>query len=121
MHQFVNVGQHFGDGPVEMLRNLLADIGGLVQRLGQRLILDDRDLVIEGDLADPQRQVVLAFGEHARRGHAFHLVSDGHREMGRVDDHGRRVGNFLHHVAARQVALNSSHSLFDLRIAFGFF
>jgi hypothetical protein len=41
--------------------------------------------------------------------------------MGRVDDDGRGLGNFLHHVAARQITLNTADPALDLGIAFGFF
>ena len=76
--------------------------------------------MIDRDLANAQRQIVLAFGEHARRRHAFHLVADGHRVMGGIHDDGGGVGDFLHHVAARQIALDAPDAPLDLRIALGF-
>src|SRR5208337_3351179 len=83
-------------------------------------ILDDRDLMIHGDLANSQRQVVLALSEHARGRHAFHLVADGHREVGWVHDDRSGVWNLFHHVAARQVALETPYTAFGLWIALGF-
>src|ERR1035438_1539139 len=85
VHQLEDVGQNFGHRAVEMRRDLLADFDGFVKRLRQRRILHDRHLMLDRYLPDAQRQVVLALGNHQRRRHAVHVVSDGHGEVRRVD------------------------------------
>ena len=111
VHELENVRQHFRHGAIQMRRDLLADVSRFVQRLRQRLIFDNRYVVFGCDLANSQRQIVLAFGQHPRRRHALHLVADRHGVVRRVDDYGRGFGNFLHHVAARQVALDAPHAV----------
>ena len=42
----VDVGEHLGDAGEELGRDLLVDLDGLVERAGQRRVLDDRDVVL---------------------------------------------------------------------------
>src|SRR5512132_417266 len=54
-HQLLDaheVCEHLGHRSEELRRNGLAHFDGLVERLGERLVLDDRDLVLAGFLAD---------------------------------------------------------------------
>src|SRR5690242_2796966 len=60
MHQLEDVGEDFGHRAVQVRRNFLADFDGLIERLRQRRVLDDGNLVFHGALADAQGQIVLA-------------------------------------------------------------
>ena len=92
----------------------------LYKRLRQRRVLHDRDQILDGLLADSQRQIIFTFGYHHRRRHRLHLVAYGHGEVSRVDDHGGRGGHLAHHAAAEDVALQTADFLFHLRVAVGF-
>src|SRR4051794_18904225 len=64
----VDVGQDLRHGGEQLLGDLLADLDGRVQRARERRVGDDRDVVLGGDLADPQGDQVLALGDDGRRG-----------------------------------------------------
>src|ERR1035441_1163712 len=49
IHQLEDVGQHFGHGAIELRRNFLSHVDGLIQRLRQRGIFDERNLVLHRD------------------------------------------------------------------------
>src|ERR1700678_4023307 len=68
VHQFVDVSQNLGHRTIELRWNLLTNLGRGVQRLRQRRIFDDRHLIFDGLLFDPQREVVLALRDHHGRG-----------------------------------------------------
>src|SRR5260370_29486624 len=61
VHQFENISQDLGYRAIEMRRNFLADLDRFVERLRQRRIFDDRHLVLDGLLADAQRQAIHTF------------------------------------------------------------
>src|SRR5262245_8584005 len=63
------VRQYFGDGPEQVRGNGVADLGALVERLGERLVLDQRHAVLAGYGADLRGEVILALGDDHRRGH----------------------------------------------------
>src|ERR1043166_1790140 len=87
VHELEYVRQNLGHGPVELRRDLLADVDRRIQRSRQRRILDDRHLMFDGFLPDAQRQIVLALCDHERRGHGIELVANGDRIVRRVDHH----------------------------------
>jgi len=53
VHEAVDIRQDFRHGAVQIGGDLLADLRGLVKRLRQRRVLDNRHLMLQGDLADP--------------------------------------------------------------------
>src|SRR6516225_9172182 len=59
VHEFEDIGQDFRYRAIQMRRNLLSDIHGFVQRLRQRWVLDDRNVVFECNPSDAQREVIL--------------------------------------------------------------
>ncbi len=117
--QLVDIGEDLRDGAVEGGRNLLAYFNRLVQRLRQRRILDDRNQVLDRELADPQRQIVLALGHHDRRPHGLDVIADCYGKMRRIHDHGGGRRNLAHHAAAQRVAPQLPDPLLDLRVALG--
>src|SRR5579862_6944087 len=59
VHEFEDIRQDFGHGAIEVRGNLLAHVDHFVERLRERGVLDDGDLVVDGDLADAPGQIVL--------------------------------------------------------------
>src|SRR3954452_7588667 len=74
--------KHFGDGLVEVGRDLLAEFD-LGQRTGQDLVLLDRDVVGPGDLDDLFADRTLALGDDDRRVAAL-LVMERNRKLRRI-------------------------------------
>src|SRR5438045_450827 len=50
--QLVDISQDLRDGGIELLGNFLADFNHFVERPRQRLALENRDAVLDGDLTD---------------------------------------------------------------------
>src|SRR5947209_5582208 len=100
--------------------NFLAYVHGLVKTLRERWIFNQRNLVVDRDLADTKCDIVLSFGYNQGRHHGVWLIAQGHGIVGWIHDDGGGFGNLLHHAFARLVALDASHTLFDLRVSFCF-
>ena len=99
-------------------RDFLVDLDGGVQRAGERRILDDRDAVLAGDLADFQRDRIDALGDADRRVHAA-LVLQGDGEVGRVGDDDGGLRHRRHHALAHAGLADLADLALDRRIAFG--
>ena len=106
------------DRHVELGRDLVVDVADPVEQPGQRLVLDDRDAVLAGPLADLRRQRVRAL-RHDPRGAPAGLVAQGHRVVRGVDedDVGGRDGG-EHPVAAHRDLPRPDRAL-DHRVALG--
>src|ERR1700752_3401179 len=79
--------QHFGDGLVELGRNLVAKLD-LGERAGQDLVLLDRDVMGFCDLDDLRADRALALGDHARRAGA--VVMQRYRKLVDIGAHSAR-------------------------------
>src|SRR4051812_579714 len=62
-----DVTDHLGDRLIVLVRDFLVDLDGGVEATRQRHVLDDRDVVLAGDLADLQRNRIDALGDADRR------------------------------------------------------
>ena len=97
--ELIDVRQHFGHGGVRFGRNRLADVDFFVEQLRQRLALDDRNVVLQRQPANPLREHARALGHDDRRRHLLRIVLNRHGQLGRIrDDH---VG--LRHAARNAV------------------
>src|SRR6476469_9742671 len=83
IHQAENIRKHFGDRSVEIGRYLLAYVDGLIERLRQWRILDDRNVVLDRFALDTKSEIVLAFCDHHRGPRRFEIVTqgDGNKRM----------------------------------------
>src|SRR5207247_7102347 len=92
----VDEGQELGHGLVELLGELLTDLDGGVQRAGERGIRDHRYTVVGRELADLERDEVLALGHDLGRRRAA-VVAQRDRVVRRVGDHDLRGPAPAHH------------------------
>src|SRR5579871_4985673 len=74
--QFQHEHEHFGDGLIELSRDLVAELD-IGERAGQHLVLLDRDIMLFGDLDDLCADRPLALGDDARRAGAIVMQCDG--------------------------------------------
>src|SRR5262249_10800704 len=65
-----HIADDFGHRLVVLGRHIFVHIHRRIKGAGERGILDDRDVVLLGDLADLERDVVLSLGDADRRIHA---------------------------------------------------
>src|SRR5436190_8974695 len=112
-HHLVDISQQFGDRAVEAGWDFLAYLGALVQGLCKGRVLDERDVVIDGALADAEGQIVLALGHYQGRRHGVVAVADGNRVVRRVYNHGSRGRDLAHHLAPPEVPLQTPDARFD--------
>src|SRR6202042_258981 len=68
-HEFEDVSEDFSNRAIQVRGDLLSNVHGFVQCLGQWRILNDRDLIFDRALPNARRQIVLAFGHYQRRSH----------------------------------------------------
>ena len=90
-----------------------------MERARKRRVLDDGNIVFQGDFADAKRDVVDALGDADRRRHFIQLVFQRHRVMSRVGNHHRGLGHRLHHALLRAFAPDLAQPAADYGIALG--
>ena len=93
--QLIDVGQHFGHGSVQSARDRAVDVDVFVERWAKRLLLDDRNAVLQRQPANSLGQHAGPFGHHHRRGHRLRFVLQGHGQFGRIGDHDVGLGHGL--------------------------
>src|SRR3954447_24498311 len=106
-------GEHLGDGREGVGGDVVTDLDGGVQVAGERAVLDDRHVVLVGQLADAQGDEVDALGQDARRA-VGGVVGDGDRVVGRVGDDDVGVLDLAEHPGPGELALLLAQLRLDL-------
>ncbi len=107
-----------GNGLVERGGNGVADLDALIERLRERPVLHQRNVVLLGDLADLEREQIEALRYHDRCGHGG-FVAKSDRVVSRIRHHNGGSCCGFEREAFAHLAAHAADARLDGRIAVG--